>query len=29
MGLEGLRQAKESYYPDLMVAKYCAVKTDR
>lgn len=26
MGLEGLRRAKESYYPDLMVEKHWAVK---
>ena len=28
MGLEGLRRAKQSYYPDLMVVKYSAVKTN-
>ena len=26
MGVEGLRRAKESYYPDLMVEKHSAVR---
>jgi hypothetical protein len=29
MGVEGLKKAKESYYPDVMVAKYSAVKIVR
>ncbi|NLF34937.1 MAG: DUF2156 domain-containing protein, partial [Clostridiales bacterium] len=29
MGLEGLRKAKESYYPDLMAEKHTAVRVPR